>query len=112
MFCHPKCEEEKKHKIPWSIQYISDKVMEFKCDQCDLKYKNTGRLNRHHNAKHKMIRYICDKCDAHYNSNYGLHQHKREKHEGKTLKCARCDFHTGVFNGIHKIDKVLVSVSE
>ena len=79
--------------------------MEFKCDKCDLKYKNKGGLSRHHAAKHQnlMRRYFCAQCDADYTNTSSLLVHVQDKHEGKTLKCQSCDFQTGVFNFQQKI---------
>ena len=57
--------------------------MEFKCDQCELKYKCKGNLNRHHAAKHQMTRYKCVQCDAEYNRNDTLIMHVRDRHAGE-----------------------------
>ena len=61
--------------------------MESKCEECGLKYKSARNLQRHQNAKHKMIRYNCDQCDAEYNRRKTLLMHVRDKHQGKTVKC-------------------------
>ena len=73
--------------------------MEFKCDQCDLKYKSKNKLNHHHAAKHQMIRYKCEQCDLKYTQTQGLHMHVRDKHNGEKLSCDSCDFQTGVASG-------------
>ena len=77
--------------------------MEFKCDQCDFKYKSKDKLNRHHAAKHQMKRYPCAQCDAEYTRRDALLSHVRDKHEGKTIKCNSCDFQTGVYGGSQKM---------
>ena len=79
--------------------YLSDFGMNFKCDQCDLKYANKLNLNRHNAAKHQMIRYSCTQCNAEYTLRGSLHIHIRDKHKGEKLKCNTCDFQTGVTNG-------------
>ena len=73
--------------------------MEFKCDQCDLKYKSKNKLNQHHAAKHQMICYKCEQCDLKYTQTQGLHMHVRDKHNGEKLSCDSCDFQTGVASG-------------
>ena len=89
------------HSVLWKD--ISDIGMEFKCDQCDFKYKSKGKLNRHHAAKHQMKRYPCAQCDAEYTRRDTLLSHVRDKHEGKTIKCNSCDFQTGVYGGSQKM---------
>ena len=73
--------------------------MEFKCDQCELKYKCKDGLNKHHARKHQMIRFQCVQCDTKYATTQALQNHVRDKHTGEKLKCDSCDFETGVANG-------------
>ena len=77
--------------------------MEFKCDQCDLKYKRADALKQHNAAKHKMKRYKCDQCDAEYTFTHRLRMHVRDKHEGEKLNCDSCDFQTGIEYGKQKM---------
>ena len=69
-----------------------------------MKYKSARNLQRHQNAKHKMIRYTCDRCDVEYNRSDTLIMHVRDKHEGKTVKCHSCDFEMGVSSGKQRMD--------
>ena len=86
---------------------------QFKCDTCDMVFKDKQQLNAHvkslhertdlikcdqsisglyyHKKVHENTTYNCDNCDKTYKTTSGLKQHQNAEHEFVEITCEECD---------------------
>ena len=70
-----------------------DKVMYFKCQDCDFKTKNRTKMLRHIDDRHlNPFQYICYACGKKFAEKKHLSEHERRIHLDKKVECDICGF--------------------
>ena len=64
--------------------------VESSCTQCNAKFLNKLRLNKHVKLVHSDTVFNCDQCDKQFSIRHNLNKHVKTSHGGETINCSFC----------------------
>ena len=69
---------------------VHDKILRFKCDQCDYLCYSKRALIRHADKHSTVNQHKCDKCKKTFKYDQTLRQHIKQDHENIRHTCDTC----------------------
>lgn len=79
-----------KKKLECHVQTVHDKVIRFKCSQCEKGFISSFALKRH-NMTHVGTNETCQHCHVTFLSSRGLGKHISQSHKDKVFFCKDCN---------------------
>ena len=64
----------------------------YKCEECDISYKNRDGLSYHTKSRHEGIYYSCKYCGYKFARRTHLKTHEESIHEGVKYACDHCEY--------------------
>lgn len=84
------CGKEFKSKSGLQLHVLMHQDAEYKCDQCNMKYRTKNRLKRHYRVHTNDRPFNCDRCEKKFYTKYNLEVHSRIHSGIKPYTCQFC----------------------
>ena len=81
-------------EVPVNTEQDSTMKQKYKCEQCEVSFRQKGNLLYHVKSKHAGFVYGCEQCDYKVARQDRLRQHRESVHEGVKYFCNLCDYQT------------------